>query len=60
MNAFYIETKVDSSWGKKTDISAIEKLLLENKIHITPDKVERMPESYISDGDNGSIQTGKK
>ncbi len=41
-------------------MSAIEKLMQDNNIVITPEKVERMPDSYIMDTVDGIIQPDKK
>ncbi len=55
MNVIYIRKTIDTSWGKDTNFAALEKLLGENKMMLTPDKVERMPESYVDDEIHGSI-----
>ncbi len=60
MNTIYIEKTVDKTWGKRTNMSAIEKLMQDNNIVITPEKVERMPDSYIMDTVDGIIQPDKK
>jgi hypothetical protein len=61
MNTLYIEKTTDTSWGERTNMPAIEKLLQENKLDLTPDKVERMPESYISQNNfNGAVQPDQK
>lgn len=56
MNTIYIEKIPDKTWGKGTNINALELLLQNNKIVLTPDKVERMPEDYINERKHPTVR----
>ncbi len=56
MNTIYVEKIPDMTWGKGTNINALEILLQNNKIVLTPDKVERMPEDYINERKHSTVR----
>ncbi|GEM_PF-4619707 len=56
MNTIYVEKITDKTWGKGTNINALELLLQNNKIVLTPDKVERMPEDYINERKHTTVR----
>ena len=57
MNTIYIEKIPDMTWGQRTNIPALERLLGNNKIILTPGKLEKMPEEYINDRKHSTIQS---